>query len=81
MRFTIEGIEPFVASKGWLVQVPLSERVSDGNGRRPAVAPFEVNVANATRMYPLDETPVAVPGKTFLPVRVQGGEREVRRPQ
>jgi mannose-6-phosphate isomerase-like protein (cupin superfamily) len=73
-KFTIEGQEPFVASKGWLVQVPYRlvyqiETVGD----KPSLR-FEVNIANATKMYPLDETPVPVPGKEFLPVRVQGAK-------
>jgi len=73
LRFTIDGIEPFVASKGWLVQVPYRNVYQiETVGDRPSLR-FEVNIANATKMYPLDETPVQVPGKTFVSVRVQGG--------
>lgn len=81
VRFTIDGIEPFVASKGWLVQVPYRNLYQiETVGDRPSLR-FEVNIANATRMYPLDETPVAVAGKTFTPVRVQGGKGAYRRSQ
>ena len=38
IRFTIDGQEPFVASKGYLVQVPYRNMYTDGNGRRSAVA-------------------------------------------
>src|SRR5262245_14652943 len=74
IRFTIDGIEPFVASKGWLVQVPYRNLYQmETVGDRPSLR-FEVNVANATKMYPLDETPVPVPGKAFTTVRLQGGK-------
>jgi len=74
VRFSIDGLEPFVASKGWLVQVPYRNVYQiETVGNRPSVR-FEVNIAAATKMYPLDEAPVPVPGKTFMPVRVQGGK-------
>jgi len=74
IRFTIDGVEPFVASKGWLVQVPYRNTYQiETVGDRPSLR-FEVNVAGATKMYPLDETPAPIPGKTFMPVRVQGGK-------
>jgi quercetin dioxygenase-like cupin family protein len=65
IRFTIEGQEPFVASKGFLVQVPhrlvySMETVGDTPSLR-----FEVMVAHANTMYPIDETPTPVPGVTF----------------
>jgi quercetin dioxygenase-like cupin family protein len=70
IRFTIEGQEPFVASKGFLVQVPHRNVYSmETVGDRPSLR-FEVNIANANTMYPIDETPPQVPGVTFVQTRV-----------
>ena len=65
IRFTIEGQAPFVASKGFLVQVPKRliysmETVGDKSSLR-----FEVTMANSHTMYPIDETPVPIPGVKF----------------
>jgi quercetin dioxygenase-like cupin family protein len=65
IRFTIEGQEPFVASRGFLVQVPKRliysmETVGDKSSLR-----FEVTMANSHTMYPIDETPVPIPGVKF----------------
>jgi hypothetical protein len=38
IRFSIDGQAPFVASKGYMVQVPLSDLLHDGDGGRQAVA-------------------------------------------
>ena len=72
IRFTIDGQEPFVASKGYLVQVPYRnmytmETVGDGPSLR-----FEVNIAKARKMYPMDQKPIPVAGFDFVPVRVPG---------
>lgn len=72
IRFTIDGQEPFVASKGYLVQVPyrtfyMLETVGD----KPSLR-FEVNIANAKTMYPADEAPPTLPGFDFLKTTVGG---------
>lgn len=36
IRFHIQGQDPFVASKGWMVQVPLSQYLLDGDGGKRA---------------------------------------------
>jgi mannose-6-phosphate isomerase-like protein (cupin superfamily) len=72
VRFTIEGQEPFVATKGFLVQVPyrnVYQLEVAGNG--PALF-LEVKVADSPTMYPADETPVPVPGMEFVKVRISG---------
>lgn len=72
IRFTIEGQEPFVASKGFLVQVP--DRVPykmETVGDVPSLR-FEVMVANASTLYPLSESPVPVPGMEFVQARIPG---------
>ena len=70
IRFTIEGQEPFVASKGFLVQVPKRLVYSmETVGDRPSLR-FEVTMANSNIMYPADETPTPVPGVRFERTRV-----------
>src|ERR1700693_4210142 len=66
IRFTIEGQEPFVASKGFLVQVPHRNVYSmETVGDRPSLR-FEVTIANANTMYPIDETPAPTPGFNYV---------------
>ncbi len=73
LRFTVEGREPVVATKGVMVQVPYRTLYQIENvGTGPALR-FEANVARARKLYPLDETPVPVPGFDHVPTRVTGG--------
>jgi mannose-6-phosphate isomerase-like protein (cupin superfamily) len=74
IRFTIDGQEPFVASKGFLVQVPYRipfrmETVGD----RPSLR-FEVTVAGASALYPAaaGDKPKAIDGVQYVPVRFSG---------
>src|SRR3990170_223908 len=65
IRFTIEGQEPFVATKGFLVQVPKRlvysmETVGDRQSLR-----FEVLMANSQTMYPSDEKPAPARGVRY----------------
>jgi mannose-6-phosphate isomerase-like protein (cupin superfamily) len=70
IRFTIEGQEPFVASKGFMVQVPHRLVYSmETVGDRPSLR-LEVTVANSNTMYPIDETPTPVPGVKYVRARV-----------
>ena len=62
LRFTVEGREPTVATKGVMVQVPYRTLYQIENvGTEPALR-FEVNVARARKLYPMDETPMPVAG-------------------
>ena len=62
LRFTIDGRAPIVATKGVMVQVPYRTLYQIENvGAEPALR-FEVNVARARKLYPMDERPVALPG-------------------
>jgi len=73
LRFTVDGREPVVATKGVMVQVPYRTFYQIENvGTEPALR-FEVNVTRARKMYPADETPVPVAGFEFVKTRVQGG--------
>jgi len=72
IRFTIDGQEPFVASKGFLVQVPYRipfrmETVGD----KPSLR-FEVTVAGASLLYPNDGKPKPIDGVQFVPVTFSG---------
>src|SRR5882762_9722033 len=70
IRFTIEGQEPFVASKGFLVQVPHRLVYSmETVGEKPSLR-LEVTIANSKTMYPIDETPAPLPGVKFVRARV-----------
>jgi mannose-6-phosphate isomerase-like protein (cupin superfamily) len=70
IRFEIEGQEPFIASHGFLVQVPYRVPFSmETVGDEPSLR-FEVTVAGASLLYPEDETPEPVEGMEFVRIRV-----------
>ena len=71
IRFTIDGVEPFVASKGYLVQVPYRTFYTmETVGDKPSLR-FEVNIAKARTMYPADEAaPPMLPGFEFIKTTV-----------
>ena len=73
LRFTIEGREPLVATKGFMVQVPYRTLYQIENVGTEAALRFEVNVARARKLYPADETPVPIPGFDYIKTRVTGG--------
>jgi len=72
IRFEIEGQEPFIASKGFLVQVPYRNVFSlETVGDKPSLR-LEVNIGDAKTMYPIEETPTPLPGFNFVKVRISG---------
>src|ERR1043166_6796846 len=72
IRFTIDGQEPFVASKGFLVQVPYRTFYTmETVGDQPSLR-YEVNIARARKIYPAEETPVPVPGIEYVRARIAG---------
>lgn len=72
IRFTIDGQEPFTASKGYIVQVPYRTMYTmETVGDRPSLR-LEVNIARARKMYPIEEKPVPVAGMEFVRARVAG---------
>jgi mannose-6-phosphate isomerase-like protein (cupin superfamily) len=74
LRFTVEGREPLVATKGVMVQVPYRTLYQIENvGSEPALR-FEVNVARARKLYPMNEKPEPVAGFEYVPTRVTGGK-------
>ena len=73
LKFTVEGREPVVATKGFMVQVPYRTLYQIENvGDEPALR-FEVNVQRARKLYPLDEAPTPLAGFDYVPTRVTGG--------
>jgi mannose-6-phosphate isomerase-like protein (cupin superfamily) len=73
LKFSVEGREPVIATKGVMVQVPYRTLYQIENVGTEAALRFEVNVTRARRLYPLDETPEPLPGFDFVPTRVTGG--------
>jgi len=73
LRFTIEGVEPFVARKGSMVQVPLQTVFSiETVGSRPALR-FETDVTGARILYPKEggeAAPAVLPGFEWVPVKI-----------
>jgi len=69
IRFTIEGQQPFVASKGFLVQVPQRVRYSmETIGTAPSLR-FEVTHAGILPLYPGDQAkPAEKSGQHYMKV-------------
>jgi mannose-6-phosphate isomerase-like protein (cupin superfamily) len=66
MRVTIQGQDPFVASKGFLVQVPKRLTYSmETVGTEPALR-FEVRPAGEPPQYPISETPTPEKGVKYV---------------
>jgi mannose-6-phosphate isomerase-like protein (cupin superfamily) len=72
LKVTIEGQQPFVATRGFLVQVPYRTPYSmETVGSEPSLR-FEVTAARATPLYPLTETPTPLAGKKYVKVSFTG---------
>ncbi|HSS14483.1 MAG TPA: cupin domain-containing protein [Rhizomicrobium sp.] len=84
IRFSIEGQQPFVATKGFLVEVPQRTRYSmETIGSGPSLR-FEVTHAGLLPLYPADQAqPVNPPGTHYIkistPTRPEGYD-EINRP-
>jgi mannose-6-phosphate isomerase-like protein (cupin superfamily) len=66
MKVTIEGQEPFIASKHFLIQVPKRLQYSmETVGNEPALR-FEMRPAGESPDYPLSETPPPVKGVQYI---------------
>ncbi len=71
VRFDVEKTEPFVASRGSMVQAPMQTFFSyEATGDRPALV-FETNIAGAKTLYARQADAPALPGLTLMPVRFQ----------
>ena len=70
IRFNIDGQQPFVASKGWLVQAPYRTGYTlETIGDKPSLR-YEVNIAHAQTLYPRDGKPPALPGFDYQLIRL-----------
>jgi len=73
LRFTIEDVEPFIARKGSMVQVPLQTLYSvETVGSRPALM-FETEVAGARTLFPrtsAEPPPPGLAGYEWAPVKL-----------
>ena len=66
MKVTIEGQEPFIASRHFLIQVPKRLQYSmEVVGNEPALR-FEMRPAGESPDYPLTETPTPVKGVEYI---------------
>ena len=73
IKVSIDGYEPFVATKGFFVNVPFRHMYTLENvGGTPALR-FEVRQTGATPIYPASETPDPAPGMTYTKVTEQPG--------
>jgi mannose-6-phosphate isomerase-like protein (cupin superfamily) len=78
LRVTIDGTEPFVATKGFMVNVPFRHAYTLENvGTTPALR-FEVRQANSAPLFPATETPDAYPDKTYVKVTGSPGPSKDR---
>lgn len=72
IRVRIDGQEAFVATPGFLVQVPYRTAYSlETVGSEPSLR-FEVTAAQAVPLYPVDETPAPLEGNQYLKVSYTG---------
>jgi len=82
MRVSIDGQTPFVATQGFLVQVPFRTPYNmETVGTEPSLR-FEVTAAQAVPLYPINETPPPLAGKKYLKVGYtgRGSYDEVNKP-
>lgn len=71
VRFTFESVEPFVAKKGSIVQVPYQTLFEyQVTGTQPALL-FETNIAGAKTLYAKRADAPAVPGYDWIPVEAR----------
>jgi len=72
VRFEIEGQQPFVASKGSMVQVPMQTWFSyEVAGDKPALI-FDTNIARARTLYETNDAAPKLDGLNWVHVRFNG---------
>jgi mannose-6-phosphate isomerase-like protein (cupin superfamily) len=73
IKVSIDGYEPFVATKGFFVNVPFRHMYTLENvGSTPALR-FEVRQNGSTPIFPASETPDPAPGMSYVKVTEQPG--------
>lgn len=69
IRVSIQGKEPFIATKGFMVNVPFRHMYTlETTSSTPSLR-FEVRASGTPPLYALSETPTAYEGKTYVKVR------------
>ena len=72
MKVTIEGQEPFIAGKHFLIQIPKRLQYSmETVGNEPALF-FQMKPAGESPDYPLSETPTPVKGMQYIQAAYSG---------
>ncbi|MBU3078603.1 hypothetical protein [Sphingomonas quercus] len=78
IRVTIDGAEPFTATKGFMVNVPFRHIYSlETVGDKPSLR-FEVRQAGSPPLFPATETPDPYPGRTYVKVTGNPGPNKDR---
>ncbi len=72
MKVTIEGQEPFIASKHFLIQVPKRLQYSMETVGNEPVLFFQMKPAGESPDYPLSETPTPVKGVQYVQAAYSG---------
>src|ERR1700749_679689 len=72
MKVTIEGQEPFIASKHFLIQVPKRLQYSMETVGNEPVLRFQMKPAGESPDYPLSETPTPVKGLQYIQAAYSG---------
>ena len=72
MKVTIEGQEPFIASKHFLIQVPKRLQYSMETVGSEPVLRFQMQPAGESPDYPLSETPTPVKGVKYIQATYTG---------
>jgi mannose-6-phosphate isomerase-like protein (cupin superfamily) len=82
MRVTIEGQEPFIAGKHFLVQVPERLQYSMETVGDQPVLRFQVTPTGGSPEYPLSETPTPIKGRKYVQATYSGRGKydEVNKP-
>lgn len=73
IKVSIDGYEPFVATKGFLVNVPFRHLYTLENVGATAALRFEVRHNGSEPVYPASEKPDPVPGMTYVKVTERPG--------
>ena len=77
VRVSIDGVDPFVATKGFMVNVPFRHFYTlETVGDKPSLR-FEVRQAGSPPLYPASTTPDPYPGRTYMKVTGSPGPEAI----
>lgn len=77
MRVSVEGREPFIATKGFMVSIPFRNVYSiETVGDKPSLR-FEVRTTGSVPLYPASVTPDPYPGRTYVKVTGTPGPAKI----